>query len=304
MSLNLKYKGISMLFLSLFFHSTFLKSDIQKIDSFFQAKNNFYQADKGTLIVFDLDNTLMNTIEKAYHIFFRKAEDYDPSNIAFASQISEKINDFIKTKNISNYTDKILAAIFAKLKFIPAEPEIIPCIQSLQKNGIKIIALTGTSTGKYGEIEDMQKWRESSLNQIGLDFSSSFDIQKIVFDNLPGQPTFNDGILCSANYPKGKMLKVFFEKTGWKPNKIIFFDDRYDHCKNVEKEMEKLNINTKCFWYRGVFKEKIKLNQDVIQYQFDHWIKHEEFLTEAEIQTKIQPDQISKPKNSLEQTSY
>jgi hypothetical protein len=63
-------------------------------------------------------------------------------------------------------------------------------------------------------------------------------------------------------------------------------------------EMKKIGIPVQCFWYRAALKQKIKLNQDVIKYQFDYWIEHEEFLTENEVLEKISLTQTSKQTSS------
>ena len=137
----------------------------------------------------------------------------------------------------------------------------------------------------------MQKWRFNNLKQINLDFSKSFDLQDAEFDNFKKQfgfpPSFYKGILCSASNPKGKVLEAFLNKVNWRPNKILFFDDTYEECKSVADEMKKLGIPVQSYWYRNVFKNKIKLNQDAMKYQFDHVIKHEEFLTEKEALEKM-----------------
>jgi hypothetical protein len=198
-------------------------------------------------------------------------------SIAFAL----KVNKFFATKGNR--------AIFAKIKFVPVEPDIKPTIveliKTLQYCDIKIIALT--ATGKQtGDLAVYSKWRLANLEQIGLNFEHSFEKQEIILDALPpifeSSPLFYKGILFSAGYLKGKVLSAFLNKINWKPNKILFFDDSLEQCKSVSIEMEKKNISCHCFWYLASHKNKIKLNQKLIETQLDYWTEHKEILPEAE----------------------
>ena len=52
---------------------------------------------------------------------------------------------------------------------------------------------------------------------------------------------FYKGILMTNwNNDKGTVLGEFFKLVGWSPAKVLFFDDRKIHLKEVEKEMQKL----------------------------------------------------------------
>jgi len=62
----------------------------------------------------------------------------------------------------------------------------------------------------------------------------------------------------------------------------------YHHCQSVNDKMKKRNIPVKCYWYKAALKNKLKLNQTAIHYQFDYWAAREEFLTEEEVLQKIQ----------------
>ena len=119
-------------------------------------------------------------------------------------------------------------------------------------------------------------------------FENSFDIHHdIEFTKLSKQfgfhPVYHKGILCAANNPKGKVLKAFFNKINWQPKKVLFFDDEYNNCKSVAKEMKHIEINTQCYWYHAEFNKKKKINQRVMAYQCNHLTQTGEFLTEKEV---------------------
>jgi hypothetical protein len=289
-----------LFFAVLFFSSCSLfKSDIKEIDSIVLAREALSNATQQTLVVFDMDDTLMAPTEKMFWLPYRSFSDFCVSDLLFlikfyadALIVSIKDSECMKT---------LISEVFSKTNFVPLEPKTIELIKNLQARKVKVIALTASNTNKFGVIENMQKWRLADLNQIGLDFSGSFEKQEIVFDTLQPQfgsyPMFYKGILCSARNPKGKVLAAFLEKNNCMPDKILFFDDSWAHCKSVNSEMKKLGIPVQCFWCRAAYKEKIKLNKKVIRYQFDYLVEHKEFLSEKEAMEKMELEQKSKAKN-------
>lgn len=145
------------------------------------------------------------------------------------------------------------------------EPITAQVIKEMQERGIKVMALTrGTNpiipiqykTGKHGIIESAQDWRYAKLLLIGIDFSTSFPVGKIVFQQLPilrgkTHPMFYKGILFSAGNDKGVVLGTFLDYIQWKPSKIVFFDDKKEHLDTVGTEMKKRNIPYQGYWYHG-----------------------------------------------------
>ena len=223
----------------------------------------------------------------------RNINDFDEQDKEFVKQLRLGAERLISDKRDQNYAIRLESSIDSKTRFVPTEDDTVKLIKNMQNRNVKVIALTAAKTGVFGVIDNLGEWRLKNLASIGLDFSSSFNIQEIIFDklkksNFSGYPEYYKGILMAANNPKGKVLASFLDKNDdWKPDKIIFLDDSYNNCKNVDEAMKQLGIPIQCYCYRAAFKNKIKLNQKVIRYQFDHWIKHEEFLTEQKALEKI-----------------
>jgi hypothetical protein len=262
------------------------KSDIKEIETLSQAQEELAVADDKTLVVFDMDDTLIVPTEKMFYLLYKKNEDFDPSDVDFVKLLRDDFRKIATSKNDPEYLNKLSSAVYAKTIFTPVEERTVSTIKDLQNKDVNVIVLTSSNTGKFFSIENMQQWREHNLNQIGLDFSKSFDQQEIIFENFDKQfgfyPVFYKGILCAAGNPKGKVLATFLDKMGKKIDKVIFFDDIYHHCQSVDSEMKKRSIPIQCYWYKAACKNKIKLNQKVVKAQFDYWIAHEEFLTEEE----------------------
>jgi FMN phosphatase YigB (HAD superfamily) len=285
-------KKYGLLFIILMLYScAFLKSDVIPIDSIEQAQDYLIHATTETFVVFDIDNTLIVPAEKMFYPLFgfgHIVDNYDESSIAFAGEIRKTLGKFAASKD-----DR---AIFSKIKFVPVEqtinPTTVDLVKALQSRNIKVIALTATGEATKFFIKDptdlaiYSKGRLTHLSQIGLNFGDSFEIQEMVLDSLPltigFSPLFYKGALFSAGYPKGTTLSAFLDKIDWKPTQILFFDDSLEYCESVSSEMGKKNIPCHCFWYRAATKEKIKLDQKLIETQFAYWIEHKEILPEAE----------------------
>ncbi len=266
---------------------TWFTSDVQKIDSIEQARTELLKATPQTLVIFDMDQTLMNPTEQFFNLLYQSVSDFDPADHDFIRTLLAKNQALIAARKGFGQSIALVSSIFAKTNFIPVETTTIALIKELQARGVKVIALTSSNTGIFGVIESMQEWRLRNLHQIGLDFSSSFVPQELELTTVPkeyGSPAvFYHGILCAALNPKGKVLAAFLDNVAWKPTNIIFFDDSKEQCESVATEMKKRGIPTHSYWYRGAYQKKIKLDQQLVQKQFDHWIAHEEFLSSQEI---------------------
>lgn len=262
------------------------KLDIQEIDSLMKAQDELSNADTATLIIFDMDDTLLVPSEKICYLDYRETNDFDPADRDFVTQMRQNLKKLFDAQNSPTYQIKLFSSVWGKMHFSPVEPTSVFTIRQLQARGAKVVALTAINTGKFGAIENMQEWRLDNLREVGLDFGDSFTTKEISFEHLTphndNPPVYYHGILCSAGSTKGKVLAAFLDSVDFKPSKILFFDDVYKHCISVADEMKKSGIAVQCYHYRAAYKEKIKFNQAVVQHQFDHWVKHEEFLTEEE----------------------
>jgi FMN phosphatase YigB (HAD superfamily) len=252
---------------------------IRVIDSIAEVQDELKNASENVLFVFDIDETLIAPSNDIFYIRFRDINDFDISVIDFVNQLRSKL-DVINHKTKDTYfLEKITSAAFAASTFEPIEETTVEMIHYLQKKMVRVIALTSSSSGRCFHVENMKEWRHANLSEIGLDFSESFDIQEIEFDDMPpaygSYPVFYRGILCAASNPKGKILATFLKKIEWKPSRIIFFDDDYENCKSVDSEMETLGLSIQCYCYRAAFKKKIKLDTANTQYHIDTLINNE-----------------------------
>jgi hypothetical protein len=258
-------------------------------------------ADHNTLVVFDLDDTLITPTEK-FQIYWKvlgnPEEDFIQEDIAFVQQIQHdfKIHE-MNPKDVtleSIYGERIASKILSQSDFKPVEPCTLQIIKDLQMRSVKFIALTFQNTGARGEISCMQEWRIKKLLNVGIDFGQNFKEQEIVFDafsitNPHNTPMFYRGILMTAHNFKGPVLKVFLDHIKWLPSNVIFFDDNKWQMESVAQEMIKCNISFQGYWYKGAKSLKPQpLDQEVVRLQFDYLKQYNDILSMDEAVIRLQ----------------
>lgn len=273
------------------------RSGVKEIHTFQQAQAEFQNADKQTVVVFDVDGVLTSTPPSASQFFLYNPAELTEADAAFAKEARATLKMYIENKKIEKgryfFTD-LLNATLLKTKKNVTESAIIAIIRQLQSRGIKVIALTSLPAGAFGTVASGRKLRFEKLQKLGIDFSSSIKQDPIVFKNLKpyngDYPMFYKGILF-ANWKndKGSVLGDFFSQVNWKPSKVLFFDDHKSHVKEVEKTMHELGISYSGYWYRGC--EKLSLppfNLEISKLQLKYLLEHDKFLFSDEAAAMLQ----------------
>lgn len=257
--------------------SLFKKPDIITIASIQEAQSVFESATPQDLFVFDVDDTIIEPIDPT-----AQARYHDSVKVQLKSDEFKKIREETKAFFAANGDPEIIARkAFASLSIQPIEKEMITAIQDLQKRSVKVIALTRCATGPWGDIKKIEDIRYQELLKVGLNFSTSFGIEEMVFSDLHDtdevnmHPTYYKGILASVNLPKGIVLTAFLKKINFKPTNIFFFDDQEDNCKSVVEEMKKLGIPCKAFVYRGAFIPQLPFKMNIEVYQLENELMKE-----------------------------
>jgi|SaaInlLV_10m_DNA_2_1039722.scaffolds.fasta_scaffold00403_10 hypothetical protein len=264
-------------------------TSVQKISSIHEIKSQLESVSQETLVVFDVDGTL--TYKAANIIFqpwFRKTEVGKKfwAQLIKHGESQEDPLDFklnVLTKRMINNVDQ------------PIEPGVVNLIKTLQERGLTVIALTHCITGFVGGTL-MQKLRYEKLLEVGIDFSSSFEQQEIIFDDLTSlrgchrgrHPMFYKGILLTDAFAKGPVLGKFLDVMKLKPKKVIFFDDNESYVKSVQEEMEKRGIIFKGFVYRAIDTLPPQdFDQKILDYQLKYLKEHDEIISDKEAREAV-----------------
>ena len=106
-----------------------------------------------------------------------------------------------------------------------------PLVSKIQKNGIKVVALTHCITGRFGRISSAEDWRLQELKNLGYNFEKSWKefgsklFPNLISKNRESYPCYNNGVIFTNDVPKGVVLKEFLNYVKLRPGKIIFIDD-------------------------------------------------------------------------------
>lgn len=189
---------------------------ILRITHIHEAQASLKSADVDTLVLFDIDRTLIIMSDQALRSgksgFLKRIKTY-PS---YASLSQEE-------------QDRLLSIVLLKTSHQIFEKDVVEIIQHLQKNHIKTIAFSTMLTGRLGDIPSMEQWRLNVLHALGLFFQNAFpETKEIIFcpNQLNRSPTFKDGLLSTSKQTKGEVLRLFLDKINWHPKKIIMIDDQ------------------------------------------------------------------------------
>ena len=189
------------------------------------------QLQPGDWLVVDIDDTVIT-----------------PSAMMFRTQSPHcKLIDNLKTSPNSDLTVSIWRL---NRKIMLVEEEWPAIIDALQKRGVIVIALTQMHTGSFGKISSMEKWRAQELKTLGITFSAfaTNDIEILIDGEKPA--TVYQGILFTGPHTKADVLENFIKRYG-KPPKIVFFDDRFEHVKSLEKLCTDMNISFEGYHYQA-----------------------------------------------------
>ncbi len=258
-----------------------LFSEIKPVETILELENIFESADEQTLVVFDIDHVLV--VSKDHYIH--------PN----AEKIYFKHVDRVKKKHVTKeqkqkFYDTMRLTLTSPERVI-VEKETPVMIKKMQDRGIKVVALTALPTDIFGFLYT-ERWRVHQLRDLGIDFSVAFPQWNIrmleTFAHARDKaPSYHDGIIFSKNFSKGEVLRAFFAETNFYPKKVIFIDDLRENLESVEKELKDFNVEIQGYHYNGAKTYYKTPNEKVIEYQVDHLIDNEEWLSDEEVLKKI-----------------
>ena len=171
----------------------------------------------GTLVCFDLDNTLI----RAEQMLGSDQWWDDLANGFVAAGMTEK-----------EATDKaydIWLPIQKVSRFIPVQPDGPAVVRGFQDRKVLVMGLTARPS-RYSSLTSAQ------LAFIGIDFRRSPPRGEPLDLLLRDYAHYENGILFVGEHnSKGEALKAFLDATGLKPGKIVFADDKKKHVEGMEK---------------------------------------------------------------------
>jgi FMN phosphatase YigB (HAD superfamily) len=179
----------------------------------------------GTLLVFDIDNTLIEPVgnigSDQWYYYIEKAYKRDGLDQAAAEAKA----------------GEAWSRTLATVKVKPVEDLIPALVREQQKRGLKILALTAREPADAPATF-------KQLNDAGIDLAGNVEF-------------VGDGP------DKGKALVAYLKKNKLKPSKIVFVDDKPHHAKNVDAALTAAGIPSVSFRY-GAADAKVRAFNEVM----------------------------------------
>lgn len=177
----------------------------------------------GTLVIFDIDNTLAHPTQEL------------SSDEWFSYLVDKKVAEgFDYLTSVDYILPKAFYAQFS-IPLEPTEPHIPELIAYLIDENVAVMALTSRSIF-------IAERTVEQLDNINI----TFFIPNISPDDLVlsmKDPSFyKQGILFGGNNDKGQVLNYFFKTMKYYPKKIIFIDDKMKNLLSVEKAVSACGI--------------------------------------------------------------
>lgn len=215
-----------ILFAVLFvFVSAFAQAEIVELKSYKDL--DVKQIDAKTLVVFDIDNTLLRQNSM---IGTHQWGDFLAER-AIRAGIDPKV---AKESQFKAFTE-----VQPVVPVVPVENEVIDVLAQLTQEGVSHFALTARNP-------QLQSITLKQLKILKHDFAKSFPkLKKIgmLKKHLKG------GVIFSGATPKGELLKKIVDNAERKFTRIIFVDDKAYNLESVEKSLAQSSIELKSYRY-------------------------------------------------------
>ncbi|MCB1149869.1 MAG: DUF2608 domain-containing protein [Chlamydiia bacterium] len=160
----------------------------------------------------------------------------------------------------------------SKMKLV--EPSAAEIVRSLQEAGYTVMGLTTRGLGQSTRTNEQ-------LKTVGIDLSRTAPANEDIFFMNGRGVLFRGGTLFTANTHKGKALFTFLDEAGYKPQRILFINDKRSHILPIEEWADQRGVPFIGLRY-GFLDEKVKnLNLEITEIQWEHF---GHILSDAEAQ--------------------
>lgn len=257
------------------------KSYILSTDNINVVKEACLNITKNTLVIFDVDDVLMtpkDRILKTKNKFLHK-------------DIIKAFNDAITPEE----STQLWSIQWQSRKTTIVNPQFIEIINNLIGGGNRVLLLTNSITGKFGVMPSIEDFRINELKSLGYNISKCWpDIKLTVFTNMAKfirgalrHPIFKAGIMFTCGCKKGDALREFLDVAEFRPDKIIFIDDKRENLFSVSKFSQAIGVKFFGIEYHESYSLSDEIDEEIACLQFEYLRSNKEWLSDEEAENKL-----------------
>lgn len=222
--------------------------EIQKIDEFSK------HAEEGTLLVFDIDNTIFEPVQTlgSDQWFYHQIDQYVDKGYPAQEALDIALAEWMAIQNIT------------KVQLV--EPVVAELIAKYQEKGWPLIGLTTRGLSLATRTVEQ-------LQELGIDLSKSSPIQNEQFFQNKGGVLFRGGILFTAGTNKGSAFFKLLGNADYDVKKVLFVNDKASHLHVVEKACKKRKVSFTGLRYAFLDHKVKNMRKDLVQVQWEHFGK-------------------------------
>lgn len=233
-------------------------SKIIRTDDLETIKSACAGADPRTLVIFDMDNVLTESMERAFQ------SDLYPKIKKIVDQYKEQV------KKMSPSDQEKLKGAQWEIPVCLVDNGMPLLIKSLQDREIKVLMLTANPHGKIANVDSIEALCDSRLRALGINFEKSWPSVDIKRDFDNELTIFYKGEIFTLE-SKEIALKRFLEcSPKHEFGKIIFLDDKrknLEKVKNLAKKLKKVFIGVE--YFRVFTKKRPKIDLSLVKEHFE-----------------------------------
>lgn len=230
----------------------FLSSAILEITT---MQDVFQHVEEGTLVVFDIDNTLLECGQTL------------GSDQWFCFQLKSLQDQGWEKEKALEHVLSIWTDIQHHTTLRPVELHTVKVVHNLQQAGYPLIALTTRG-------EDVADATMKNLYASNLDLRQTSPLKENSLLTVDGEETlYREGVLFTNNGHKGKALWAFLQRAQIKPRKIVFINDKHSHLLPVEETSQLYGVDFVGLRYGGADARVRNFRREIADIQHEFYRK-------------------------------
>jgi hypothetical protein len=212
--------------------------------------------DDQTLVVFDIDNTLLESVQT-----LGSDQWFD-----YLVDQGKRVRRWSEDRAIAEAV-VIWNRVQEDTQVRPIEPDTPALIKRLQARGVRVIALTARSSGAAAVTE-------RQLRSVGIDLGRNPLPRPAVRPKQKqdtSQPWVGAILFLGENQSKGEALTTLVRSLPTPPSSVVFIDDKQRHTQSVDQAMARLKIPVIAFRYGASDNRVAAFDPAVAETQLRWW---------------------------------